>query len=488
MKTVIIGADFVYDSAEVLRPVEVNTNIGITVNKIEPTNTIFDSTDIKAFIVSNGFTKIIYMGHVYHIKKFLEDISIELSITFEEVHIESKSVSIPYIEDADDTLIIRTSYDSTAVFDETYCKNKINFLNLIKDTEFGSQFAYVDSNGDLISTITTIKDNGIHPNFILKARYPDYNKKVYPKLFKVSTQEELDVVLQNVNADYFLMEFHINENTFSEGSVTKIRKISMIYPPTLQSIHIGAYTDLSLERLTGDITYDVESFELIGESTRYMYITGDLGQITQPKLMDDDYVVLADGTLKSGLDLQIGDIVKTINVPNISDTDIDTDEVINYNIDYNTFEAGVTYSTNAVTDKKRIDAYVKMSTIIFEDGFSWTDSSNSMYLVSNNGITTFKRLDALDAGDIVLLVNTDDATSVSIDEKVVVSTSIVAEKFSGWVITVERTHLFLTKTSSSILNSPSFAAIEHNVEPCYVLCQKGQCCSFYSMTECFTAY
>jgi len=486
MKTVIVGADFVYDSSNVLRPIEINTNTGWTVNKVESEDSeIFDSTDIKNFIASNGFTKIIYVGGNQNIKRFLNEVSQEVSISFEEVHVSGQSISIPYIEDSEDTLIIRTAYDSTAVFDETYCKDKINFLNLIKNTEFSSQFAYMNTDGELVSTITTIKDNGIHPNFILKAKHPNYDKQVYPKLFKVTTQEELDVVLQNVDADYFLMEYHINENKLSVNNITKIRKISMLYPPTLESIHIGAYTDLSLEQISDNVSYDTDTFELAEDSNRYIYITNDIGQIQMPKLMDDDYVVLADGTLKSGLDLQVGDVVKTINIPNANDVEMEEDDVKNYNIDYTTFADGVTYNSNVVTNKTRVDAYVKMSTIEFEDGTNWSDSSNSRYLILNDGLIKFKRLDSLVAGDVVLLVNTSNESNVSIEQKVVTSSNIVSEKFSGWVITVERTHLFLTKTNNSITNSTSFAAIEHNNTPCYVICNKGECCNGWSMYQCF---
>jgi hypothetical protein len=161
------------------------------------------------------------------------------------------------------------------------------------------------TSGELISNITNIKDNGIHPNFILKAKYPNYDKNIYPKLFKVSNQQQLDTVLESVDTDHFLMEFHINESKFYQNSVTKLIKISLWYPPTLESIHIGSYTDLSVRRVDDNNQYDLETFELVDSDLRYAYITKDVGTLDLPKLLDDDYVVLADGTLKSGLDLQI---------------------------------------------------------------------------------------------------------------------------------------------------------------------------------------
>jgi hypothetical protein len=474
MKAVIIGTDFVYDSTGNIKPVEINTNIGFTINKVEDNDDIFDSTDIKNFITSNGFTKVTYLGDNGYVKKFLQTVSNELNINFEEIVVAASSITIPFVEDSIDNLIIRTAYDCTAIVDEEYCKNKVNFLKLIKDTEFGSEFAYMNTSGELISNITNIKDNGIHPNFILKAKYPNYDKNIYPKLFKVSNQQQLDTVLESVDTDHFLMEFHINESKFYQNSVTKLRKISLWYPPTLESIHIGSYTDLSVRRVDDNNQYDLETFELVDSDLRYAYITKDVGTLDLPKLLDDDYVVLADGTLKSGLDLQIGDVLKTIVIPEFEEATIEYGTIQNYNINLDTFISGVRYTTNEVTNKKRIDAYIAMCDINFTDDTNWSDTINSKYLVLNEGLVKFKVISELLEGDVVLLVNTSDEENVVIEQKVVSSvTKVTSQKFSGWTITVAVTHLFLTKTSGTITDSPSFAAIEHN--DCTAICDKNQC-------------
>jgi hypothetical protein len=171
MKTVIIGTDFVYDSTGNIKPVEINTNVGLSVNKIENADSeIFDSSDLISFINSNGFNRVTYIGSNYRIKTFLQSVCSGLTIPFYEMMVSNESITVPFVEDSDEHLIIRTAYDTTAVLDEEYCKDKVNFLNLIKDTEFGSEFAYMNEDGDVVNNITQIKDNGNHPNFILKAK------------------------------------------------------------------------------------------------------------------------------------------------------------------------------------------------------------------------------------------------------------------------------------------------------------------------------
>jgi hypothetical protein len=87
------------------------------------------------------------------------------------------------------------------------------------------------------------------------------------------------------------------------------------------------------------------------------------------------------------------------------------------------------------------------------------------------------------AGDIVLLLNTSDMNELISEQKEVVNVTPTTSRFSGWVISVERTHLFLTKTGGSLEGLTSFAAIEHN--SCNVECGKGQCCvTPWTMVSC----
>jgi hypothetical protein len=213
MRTVLLGTDFVYNSDGNLVPIEINTQVGISKFCIEDMDNIFDLTNLTSFINSNNFTKITYIGGLIN---FSNKLSIYCSgltnpIDYEYIQITG-GVTVPDIEDTDEHLIIRSAYDYSAIVDDVYCKDKVNFMNLIKSKSFGSQFAYYDDNEILVNNINTIKDNGNLPNFILKSIYPIYDKDIYPKFYKVETQEELNTVLQNMGPGYFLMDFHYNPN------------------------------------------------------------------------------------------------------------------------------------------------------------------------------------------------------------------------------------------------------------------------------------
>lgn len=477
MRTVLIGSDFMYDKNGDLKPIEINTNVGFSGNKVESDVDTYDTTSLKQFVTDNNFTKISYIGGNKTISDIFLEMSTELGIEYEYVRVRPNSITIPHIEDEENLLIIRSSYDTTAVVDDTYCRDKINFLKLIQSKSYGAQFAYLNDDDILVSNITTIPDNGIHPNFILKCRYPDYNKDVYPKLYKVSNQEELDIVLQNVDTNYFLMEYYFNEEKGYNNQVTKIRSLNILYPPTLESISIGQYTDLTSQFVPTNPIYDTETFEL-DVIFKNAYITENV-DFVQPKLLDTDLVEMADGSWKTALDLEVGDLVKSINIPNV-DNDTLINQLGDYTINLTEFMSGSTYTSNTVTHKKKVDRLTNYSTITFSDNTSWSDSENSNYLVERNDMVIFSSIGNIIVGDKVILIDTTDNSIVNVVLKEVTSVEMTSQVFSGWVITVADKHIFLTKNDFGVSNL-SFAAIEHNVEYCTSpgSCTQSSCSSKY---------
>jgi hypothetical protein len=461
MRTVLIGSDFMYNSNEDLIPIETNTNIGWDDlnTRIESDEESLNLTSLLQFISDGGFTKIEYIGAL---PVFYNQLSKSVDIEC-NMHSVQRSVTIPYIEDNDTTLIIRSAYDTTAILDDEYCANKINFLNLIKNQSFGSEFAYMDSSGSLINSITNILDNGEHPNFILKAVAPYYNKFVYPKLFKVSNQEELNTILNEVNNDYFLMPYYYNPNKLYNNHVQVVRSLNLLFPPNLESLQIGQYHKICSDAIDESPEYDETNFTYLGDRAHYLTtIKNDW----IPKLEDTDLVEMADGTFKTALDLQIGDDLKTIDIPNPNNVDI-INENVNYEIDINELISNSTYSTNKITNKRRVHRRASVINIQFQDTTTWSDVSESRYLVERDGIVGFIKIGALKSGDIVILIDTS-SSELSFIQKIVNTIERTYSIFEGWILTVERQHLFLTKSDEN--STTSYVAIEHNAQGDYCFC------------------
>ena len=477
MRTVLIGSDFMYDKDGNLKPIEINTSTGWSQQKLESDEETYDLTALGQFIQENGFTKVTYVYQAANegIISRLETLLESLNVQFVPLKVGSTAITVPYIEDSETDLIIRQSYDTTAIVDDMYCRDKVNFLNLIKDEEYGSQFAYMGEEGQIISNITTIPDNGNQPNFILKAVEPHYDKKMYPKFYKVSTQEELNVILENVNSDYFLMEFLYNSEKLHNNHIQVIRGLHILYPASLQGIQIGMYTKISDNIINESPSYDSETFEL--ESIeRNSYLTSDLS-IKLPKLLDTDLVEMADGSFKNALELEVGDLLKTIDLPienvDIADLHMSEDVVITFN----DLENNAVYSTNAITHKEKISSNVEYVTVTFEDSTSWSDTDSSIYLVEKASSSEIRwiRLNNVQVGDKIILIDTLDSNTPTFIKKQITSTQTTSEIFTGWIITVERSHLFLTKTDPT--STTSFVAIEHNLDECFdpTLCTQDGC-------------
>ena len=478
MRTVLIGSDFMYDNNGNLKPIEINTAVGWdNADKVEDDEDCLDLTGLDTFIKAKGFTHIHYIGEIRYFHKTLEAYCNTNSLVYEYHAAGAMSITIPVIEDNDSTLIIRSAYDTTALVDETYCRDKVEFMKLIQNQSFGSQFAYLDDSNELVNNITTIPDNGEHPNFILKSRYPNYDKEVYPKFYKVTTQEELDVILQNVTSEYFLMENYCNTSNNFEGHIKVIRSLNILYPPSLESIQIGQYTKLNQNIFFTGVVYDSETY-MVSEEYRDSYVTS-INNKWLPKLLDTDLVEMADGTFKTALDLRVDDIIKTIDIPNPNGID-NSSYTTNFGITYETLTTGTVYSTNRITNLKRVNKLTYIYELTFDDGSTWEDTGVSSYLIERDNTVQFDKLFDVGPGDAVLLLNTSGGL-IDFVRKTVVSKVELKKVFSGWFISVENAHLFLTKTSST--NNESFVSIEHNGPACPVGCCPGQACASCPKSE-----
>jgi hypothetical protein len=311
-------------------------------------------------------------------------------------------------------------------------------------------------------------DNGTHPNFILKAKGSHYDKDVYPKLFKVSNQEELDVVLTNVNSDYFLMPYYFNENKLENNHIQVVRSLNLLVPPNLESIQIGQYHKICNEEINNNSTYDTETFEYIGDRSRYLTtISSDW----TPKLEDTDLVEMADGSFKTALDLEIGDELKTIDIPNPFLVD-NKEETVNYRISYLDLLSGTTFSTNRILNKVRINRKTYIVTITFTDDSTWSDVGDSNYLIERNDEVRFLSTLHLERNDFILLIDSSNGEFI---KKQVSNVTKTSEYLNGWSLTVERTHLFLTKNSAD--STSSYVAIEHNTIGYYCYCNRDTTCN-----------
>ena len=459
MKAVLVGTDLMYRKDGSLAPIEINTNVGWDeTNRVEPLDEIWDLTDLVSYINSHNIEDIVFLpGTAVKIRSKLQELLPEKPIRF----------SLTEEEDLENKLIIRTHYSDEALVD-SFCRDKIGFLESIKTTSSACEYLLKTETGfeGEITSVETGYPAGV-PNFILKYRYPNYDKHVYPKLYRFNSMEELEAFANSeaMPEDFFLMPYYFCENKLWENRrIPLIREWSFFVANSegsLDSVEIGRYTklcgDFDLEKVGDwngelDITY------------REMFLSTVWYQEPRPSevaLLDEgDLVWMADGSWKEIKDLKVGDLVKSLEIPAKEGFNL-KNHIGNYGISVEELESSTRYIENRVTAIESSRRFDNILTFAFTDGTDWNDTAYSSYpTVNDAGEVEFKVLEDIAVGDRIVLVSIDNLESPEFVVKEV--SKIITERKlleSGYTVELNGSHLFISKRPEDL---QAYAAIEHN--------------------------
>ena len=278
-----------------LVPIEMNTQVGLNSSgRLEAYEDFLDFKDLVAFIQSHNITEVYLEGAVSILEKYwpeeLQNVHVSIVGSFEEEYENS------------DKLYIRTRYSDEALVD-AFCRDKVEFLKSIKNEDFGSEFIYRTADG-LEGEITSLEDNGDLPNFIVKNRYPAYDRDEYPKLLKFESLEEMNSWIEdNLEQDYFIMPFYFNEDKLYEGNYGKRLKVMRNWSlflsedgTSLTSLDLGTYTRFT-EEVLDENSREYDGNVLVEGRKQLLVGTGEYS-ILDLLAEKDDLILMADGTWK----------------------------------------------------------------------------------------------------------------------------------------------------------------------------------------------
>lgn len=472
MRAVLVGSDLMYRRDGSLAPIEINTNVGWDDGgRVEPVSEVFNLADIKAFVEAHNIKKIYLEGEVVKAVK-------DFKTTFPDLTIETITED-QYDEVADeaDALAIRTFYSDEALVD-SFCRDKINFLKSIQDTELAVEFLLKTSEGfeGSITDLNLYEDN--MPNFILKYRYPSYDHKKYPAFFRF---ESLKALMNFANSedmpeDFFLMPFYYNpDKLYKNERIQMIRNWSVYVANdegSLDSLYLGKYTKLCGKIDTSKLVWNedgslAEGRDMLVDNIWTKNSSGDM------LVEKDDLVWMADGSWKVASELKVDDEVMSIDIPAGEDVDITKHSEVDYNISLEEFKEVTTYRTNKVTSIVPMTGFTDTIRMIFSDGTDWFDSANSSYpiLDPEDGTVMFRELRNLKVGDKVILAGLE-STEIEGEQpnyivQEIVGLEIERVEVEGYNISTDGSHLVLTRTSEDV---GAYISIEHNA-----LCSCSSC-------------
>ncbi len=160
MRAVLTGTDFVRDTDGSFKAIETNTNIHPAVDL----RYYFDVNVLEQIVAGTQINEVHLInkrnlrgGYVSEIEltpesentisgssiddnnrkmfsQMIEYYCQSKGFTFNNIVLDANSMTIPYIEDSDNKLIIRIAYDVTALIDDTYARDNWEFLKLMHDS------------------------------------------------------------------------------------------------------------------------------------------------------------------------------------------------------------------------------------------------------------------------------------------------------------------------------------------------------------------
>lgn len=425
MKSVLITTDYVRRNDGTLTPVEINTNSAfdirltqypITVSNFELNfNEFFDHIKFNSFLIENNINKVITIENANRFSQIFNVFCEKYGYDFEENIIGSDSM-VPDIEEDEHELVIRIAYDTFAILDDLYARDMYEFHNLIQNEDFSSP-VFFTSSLDLDTIELELPIETDWPNYMLKSRLPGYDIKDYPKLYSITTEQDLETIKDTIGEDEFLQKYEIHSGSLQEtdGRSSAYRSADLIYGEDLQTLQLFSVektleVSIDNEKFIYDTPYKDNGIELNSlHSSRFLPINKLL--FTYPYHIDDsDYVLSSTDTLISATDLEIDTKLSTVVFSSVVESGsigypLKEEDLQNFIITGSNV-VGFTENPNPNEEHSFINVTVEHP----EYGeFTWYDGITTPYYIQKNGTPTFmffyEDIGFVEEGDRILIYN-----------------------------------------------------------------------------------
>lgn len=481
MKAVVIATDYVKDTNGEFKVLEMNTNTGILFTNA---NDYLDLDSLEQLVSDNGITNIevilpkvlatnvIDTEHVdngsygVYFDFAIRNRFVSSSVNVETHYTTQNSTTVPFVEDTDTTLIIRVSYDSTALIDSVYCADNFEFLKLMHDTDVNSipktfinntEFGF-DSIGDIV------RDNGEYPNYIIKERFPTTNYEQYPKVLKIENSEELINIKSNLSSNVLLQEYVFNPSDTLEGKLKTYRVMSLIYGSNLDVLdltHPFVHTNACAIEASAD--FDTNNELALWERPCYLQkYENKNGERFRYDFDSESKIFMADGSLSNVDVLTSGSIVKTLNFVDMPTTEGTIAESM-WSQSFDSLSDSLEVTTTNVVMVESKNRMVWLKTIELSNGsiFSDVDVSKCVSKIGEQSEYKFNRIQHVELNDSILLFNTQTNT---IEEATVLNIEYNYQLMNVYSLNVEPIDALLTAEEG--VETPIYSIFQHNLPQC----------------------
>jgi hypothetical protein len=495
MRAVVIGTDFIKDIDGSFKAIETNTNIGMDVNIVnhmdsQPlTNLILDNSInevhlIYSFSNLQMFEPVEIRREAMNFDNFLSgSICAPNNIEYNFHKVDLDSVTIPHIEDADNKLIIRVCYDTTALIDDVYARDNWEFLKIMYDNDVNSVPKCYINDVDLgIDNIgEDLRDNGNHPNYCIKKRITPADNKIYPKLYKVDTIEQLQNLKLNLEVDEYIQEYIYNTEELIENKVFHYRSVDLVYSQ-LDSLNLYVYNKTNMAPIVDSCDFDDNNKVQMWDRLRYVSKIFNGSSDVSVKLDADETtkIVMSDNSIVTADNLSINDEVKSIHFDDI----ISLNETHNWSGSYNNFSQNYSITSSKVVEKDIFNYYGSIVNIELDNGSIFSDVPhgrifNVVSVPTEDTIETNVKLisyEDLSIGNTILVLDNQTNT---IETKNIANIEYSFEELKAYRINVEESDLFLSMEETE--NQSVYGILTHNYD---YDCRSFTAAGYIECTDC----
>lgn len=413
MKSVLISVDFIYKEDGTLHPTELNTSTkdDLSIRLLNNSNFLdlvpeyFEHEELNTFMINNNLSKIITItqtGFDRIFKAFANFYGFE----YEIIVVGPNQITIPDVEDKEDTLIIRIAYDTYALIDDLYARDNYEFHNLIKNESFASPVTFNENSFDTITKLDLSQD-GKMPNYVVKARTPGYIAHEYPRGYRLDSSDELNTLKQNLKNNEFIAKFEFNNPlSLIDNRTHHLRTMSLIYGENLDVLSLIYYKSLNYISTKNEVlkyNSEIDSNKKLDDLflSKY-YPTWYSKTGLNYHAEDTDRVLKPDGSTVSFTDLQVGDSVKSIFFN--SDLAFNMDEQ-----DFSIFEnPEIGISEIGALSSAKFGIVINITATHETYGtFSWNDGAGNVYIIrkpsQSNNVVLWTKAGIIEVGDEIMI-------------------------------------------------------------------------------------
>jgi len=469
MKGTLFSADFIKDSSDNLRLLEFNTDTAIIEQEVQN----LDWTELVNVINDNYITtvEVVYKPSFHTL--FVDSLSGSLqntSVTNFVLHPEDLNTIFPTaIQDADDKFILRIAYDESAIFDSTYCKNRLETFKLYTDVGSGSLVSpfFYSSSEETINTLDYTLNPSNIPDVVLKDASTELQKplsfiKIGSSIEGEANEDRYSKLIDELKEQDVLIEQYIynTDNNFN-NKVTSYRSFNIVYGNNLDILNLHSYKVSAIFDLPSDISSEVDTslyINRLGPHHYYEYTTNFI-KADSNGILSSQKILMNDNSYKQLSDIEVGETIKSYFISGSPQLETDY-EVLNWSSDGKPLPTD-SYITSSEVVFKEVNSLRYGSLIEYVvDGDSLFSGISKKYLVYDTGsnVTTFRH--ALQVDPETDYFYDLDANLIDIDEVNLYVTE--DETLSMITLDVEDTDTYIISGSTAFNG-----LITHNA-PCFV--------------------